>query len=54
MTTWATQSPELHQAQNPVRVSTAHDAGGRRRDYLSVAIGGYQLGHGFGPSGTFE
>ena len=54
MTTRATPSPELHQAQHPVQVLTAHDAGGRRRDYLSVAIDGYQLGHGFSPSGTFE
>ena len=54
MTTWTTSSRELHQAQNPVRVSTAHYAGRRRRDYLSVAIGGYQLGHDFGPSRIFE
>ena len=54
MIMWAMPMPELHQAQNPVWVSTAHDTGGRWSDYLSVAIGGYQLGHGFGPSRTFE
>ena len=46
--------PDLHQAQSPVRVLMAYDAGGRGRDYRPVAIGGYQPGHGFGPSGTFD